>query len=150
MKNIKMLGMCFVAICLIAFNAEAKMVTVASVSSGTYENGKFTPGTGGYSAVYDIDEHAEQIRLDKVIRNNREGREEPTVVYDITNVLVGEGFSALTVSKDKKGQRIFTAVREDAMGMFETLIIGGTSYEYCRAYGGKFYLEYGEVTTGAE
>lgn len=127
-------------------DAFARMVTARSVSSGTYEDGKFTPGSSGFKAEYIIDEDKETVSIAKVIENNREGRVEEDEPYEITNVVMSEGPSALLVSRNKKGQKIITAVRETGLGASETIILGDDFYEYCRGENGKFYLEYGEVT----
>jgi hypothetical protein len=121
-------------------------VTARSLSSGIYEDGKFTQSQDGFEARYFIDEAAGTVTLEKITANDREGKIGEGAVYDITNIMVSEGLSALVVSKDKKGQRIITAVREAGLGAFETLIIGADFYEYCRAANGKFYLEYGDVS----
>ena len=134
------------AIVFISGDVFALTVTATSVSSGTYEDGEFTPGASGFTARYIIDEEGGAVRLEKIIENDREGRADEGVVYDITNVVVSEGLSALLVSRDKKGQKIITAVREADLGASETIIIGDDFYEYCRAANGKFYLEYGKVS----
>ena len=128
--------------------AYGDVVTATSISSGVYEDGKFTRDSGSFKATYIIDEAAGIIVLDKVIENNREGRSERGAEYEITNAFVSKGPSALLVSRNKKDQKIFTAVREGDLAASETLIIGQDFYEYCKAYNGKFYLEYGEVTRG--
>ncbi len=126
----------------------ALTVTAKPVSSGVYEDGKFTPGEDGLEATYVIDEAEGTVKLEKVIESNREGRVEEGALYEITNTLVSEGISALLVSKNKKGQKIITAVREAGLGASEIIIFGNDFYEYCRASNGKFYLEYGEVKQG--
>ena len=130
---------------LAANESFALTVTARSISSGVYEDGKFTPKSDGFTARYVIDEYAGTIMLDRILENNREGRFEEGVMYEITNVVVSEGMSAILVSRDKKHQKIITAVRETSLGASETLIIGEDFYEYANAANGKFYLEYGEV-----
>ncbi len=120
-------------------------VTARSLSSGIYEDGEFSRSQDGFEAKYFIDEAAGTVTLERITANNREGKMSEGAVYDITNIMVSEGLSALVVSRHKKGQRIITAVREAGLGAFETLIIGADFYEYCRAANGRFYLEYGEV-----
>ena len=129
------------------FAAETFALTVRtiSVSSGIYEDGIFKPGDSGFEAEYTIDETRGMIVLKKIIKNNREGRVEEGEEYDITSSVVSKGISALLVSKDKKGQKIFTAVRETDLGVFVVMIFGDDFYEYSRASNGRFYLEYGEV-----
>lgn len=124
----------------------AEVVTVRSESSGTYEDGVFTPGTSSFEARYIIDEVDGEVILSRIIKNDREGRIEEGIEYEITNMVVSEGLSSLLVSRDKKGQKIITAVREGELGASEMLILGSTFYEYCKAANGKFYLEYGKVT----
>lgn len=139
----------FFLLLLLCTTAIAQQVTASSVSSGKYENGNFERSQDGFECRYIIDEAKGTVKLAKIISNNREGKFEEGAVYDITNIVLSEGISALLVSRDKKGQKIITAVREADLGAFETLIIGTDFYEYCCASNGKFYLEYGEVT-GAE
>ena len=134
------------AIAGISLNAYALMVTATSISSGVYEDGTFTPSSSGFSARYFIDENGGVVTLEEVIENNREGRIEQGTSYDITNVIVSEGLSALLVSKNKKGQKIITAVREGTLGASEIIMIGEDFYEYCKASNGKLYLEYGRVS----
>ena len=140
---------CLVLIALgVALSTAAYALTVnaKSVSSGTYEDGKFSPGDSGFEAEYRIDEAAGEVRLIKIISNDREGRIEEGASYEITNSVVSKGISALSVSRNKKGQNIVTAVREAGIDAFEVLVIGGDFYELSRAANGKFYLEYGDVT----
>ncbi len=137
-----------VVIALAVFMANesfALTVTAKSVSSGVYEDGKFTPKSDGFKARYLIDEAEGTVMLERIFENDREGRFEEGAMYEITNIVVSEGISALTVSRNKKGQKIITAVREGLLGVFEVLIIGEDFYEYTSCAGGKFYLEYGEV-----
>jgi hypothetical protein len=119
--------------------------TARSTTAGIYEDGEYTPTKDGFEAEYVIDEDKETITLQKIISNNREGRIEDGIVYDITNTVVSEGISALLVSRNKKGQKIYTAVREGSLGASEILVIGKDFYQFCRAENGKFYLEYGDV-----
>jgi len=126
--------------------AHAFTVTATSTSSGNYEDGQFTPSGSGFRARYVIDEREGTITLTKIIENDREGRFSEGDSYEIVNVLESQGPSALLVARDKKGQKIFTAVREGYMGSFETLIIGEDFYEYSNAANGRFYLEDGDVT----
>jgi len=137
--------MCLYVLCA---DAHAVVVRAKSVSSGIYENGKFTASDGSFDGKYQIDEYGGTVKLIEVFENNREGRLEIGGVYDITNIVVSEGISALLVSRDKKGQKIITAVREADLGATDMLVLGEDFYEYCRAANGKFYLEYGEVTGG--
>ncbi len=130
---------------LFSVNAHAFVVTAKSSSAGMYEDGEFAPDDSGFTAEYVIDESGNKVILDRIIVNNREGKIQAGVSYEITNIMVSEGLSALMVSKNKKGQKIITAVREGEMGASETLIIGDNFYEFCRASNGKFYLEYGEI-----
>lgn len=130
---------------IIVYDASAWMVRTNSISSGIYEDGKFTEADEGFSAEYVVDEENGDIRLERIIDNNREGRNDEGITYEITNTVVSKGISALLVSKNKKGQKIITASREIDIGVSEVLIIGEDFYEYCRASNGRFYLEYGEV-----
>jgi hypothetical protein len=132
---------------VMADNAFAFSVNTRAISSGTYEDGDFTPGNEEFEAEYIIDEENEEIILQRVFKNDREGRIEDGISYEITNVVVSEGISALLVSRNKKGQKIYTAVREGGLGASETLMVGEDFYQFCRAANGKFYLEYGEVRT---
>lgn len=138
-----------IVICLgmIAVSAEALVVTLETISSGSYEDGKFTPRNDYFKARYVIDEEKREITISKILENNREGKIEEGESYEITNIAVSEGPSALLFSRSKKGQKIFTAVREAGLGDSETIIIGKDFYEFCRAANGKFYLEYGKVST---
>ncbi len=130
-----------------AAQACALVVTAKSVSSGTYEDGDYTPGAAGnFEGEYIVDEAGGEVILDRIVTNNREGRLEEGAEYDITNIVMSEGLSSLLVARNKKGQKIFTAVREDDLSAVEVLILGEDFYEFCRAANGKFYLEYGEVT----
>lgn len=131
---------------LSAADAHALTVNARSTSSGVYEDGVFTPRGDGFEAVYVIDEGKGEITLHKITANDREGRAEEGVSYEITNAMISEGPSALLVSRDKKGQKIFTAVREGDLGASETLMIGRDFYQFLRAENGKFYLEYGKVS----
>jgi hypothetical protein len=148
MRKIAFIFMLIVAAGLNAACAFASIVTATSVSSAVYEDGEFTPSDSGFTAKYDIDEEDGVIRLEKIIENNREGRIEEGASYEITNVVVSEGISALLVSKKKKGQKIITAVREADLGASEIIVFGDDFYEYCCASNGKFYLEYGKVSRG--
>lgn len=143
-KKIFILALIFI-FTLVAAEVFALTVTARSVSSGTYEDGKFNAGGSGFEARYIIDEIGKTIRVEKVIQNNREGKVDEDALYEITNISVSEGMSAMLVSRDKKGQHIVTAVREASPGTSETLIIGKDFYEYCCAANGKFYLESGEI-----
>ena len=120
-------------------------VNIRAQASGMYEDGEFTPGREEFEAEYIVDEKNEEIILQRIFKNDREGRIEDGVSYEITNVIVSEGISALLVSRNKKGQKIFTAVREGGLGASEVLMLGEDFYQFCRAANGKFYLEYGEV-----
>ncbi len=123
----------------------ALTVTTRSTSAGFYENGEFKPDDSGFEARYVIDEDAGLIRLEKVMVNNREGKNEEGATYDITNMVKSAGLSGFMVSLGKKGQKIFTAVNDVNVGETEMIIIGETFYDYCCAANGKFYLEHGEV-----
>ena len=127
-------------------SAYALTVNARSTSSGVYEDGVFTQKSDGFEAVYIVDEAKGEITLRKIIEDNREGKAEEGVSYEITNAMISEGPSALLVSRDKKGQKIFTAVREVDLGASETLMIGRDFYQFLRAENGKFYLEYGKVS----
>lgn len=132
-------------IALSASTGEALTVSAKSTSSGIYENGVFTPKSDIFEGVYNIDDEKGEITLVKVTANDREGRTEEDISYEIIGSMISEGFSALTVSAERKGQKIYTAVRESNVGAFEVLIMGENFYEYSRAAGGKFYLESGRV-----
>jgi len=134
-----------ISICCVGSYAFGLTVIAKSVSSGTYEDGKFTAKDDSFQARYYIDEFGKKIVLEKVMENNREGKIDMGVEYEITNIVVSEGLSALLVSRDKKGQKIITAVREGDLGASETIVIGKDFYQFCRANNGKFYLEYGEI-----
>ena len=142
----KILSMFFLLLFCACVTAGTQQVTASSISSGKYENGKFERSQDGFKCEYIVDEAKGTVKLSKIISNNREGKAEEGAVYDITNMVISEGISSLLVSRDKKGQKIITAVREADLGAFETLIIGSDFYEFCRAANGRFYLEYGEVT----
>ena len=146
MRKVSIIIICF----LLSFNvvisdAFARAVKLVPVSAGNYENGSFTPAESGLEAEYYIDEKKGIVVLEDIFKNNREGRISKGAVYDITNVVHSEGISGLLVSLDKKGQRIITAVREDAYDAIEVIIIGSDFYDYCRAANGKFYLEHGKA-----
>ena len=143
MKKLILLLVFILIIGLNMSEAFALVVTIKTVSSGVYEDGQFRESKDGIEATYEIDETKRTMRLLSVARNDREGKIENEAVYDITNISVSEGLSALMFSSDKKGQKIFTAVREADLGVSEIFIIGENFYEYCRAANAKFYLEYG-------
>lgn len=132
----------------LGFARDRLAVTVRSTSGGTYESGKFTAAESVFEAKYAIDEAGKTVKLEEVIRNNREGKIDKGALYEITNIVVSEGISAMFVSRDKKGQYIITAVREAAIGASEILVIGEDFYEYCSGANGKFYLESGEILSG--
>jgi hypothetical protein len=134
-----------VLIALFASTGEALTVSARSISSGVYEGGVFSPKNDVFEGVYHIDEENGEITLVKVTANDREGRTEENISYEIIGSMISEGFSALTVSAERKGQKIYTAVRESNVGGFEVLMMGEDFYEYSRAAGGKFYLESGRV-----
>jgi len=131
---------------LLGTSAYALTVNTSSTSSGVYEDGIFKPKDDGFEAVYVIDEEKGEIILYRILENNREGKSEEGVSYEITNSMRSEGPSALLVSREKKGQKIFTAVREGSLGASETIMIGKDFYQFLRAENGKFYLEYGKVS----
>ncbi|MDP8299326.1 MAG: hypothetical protein P9L88_05440 [Candidatus Tantalella remota] len=145
MKKISLIIVCLVVVVLFALAAEAQLVTAKSVSSGTYENGRFSPGTSGFEGKYLVNEAKGEVTIEKVIRNDREGKIDKGYSFEITNIVVSDGLSGFLVSRDKKRQKIITAVREAELGAFDVLIIGEDFYEYSRAANGKFYLEYGDV-----
>lgn len=145
MKKISCLIVVLIFVAAFAIDSEALTVTTRAISGGTYEDGKFSHSSDSFEARYIIDEIEGTVRLDRIIENNREGKMQEGAEYDVTNISVSEGISALLVSRNKKGQKIITAVREADLGVSEILIIGEDFYEYCRAANGKFYLEYGEV-----
>ncbi|MBD3425637.1 MAG: hypothetical protein GF409_00215 [Candidatus Omnitrophica bacterium] len=130
---------------LVCGGASAQEVTASSLSSGTYEDGNYERSGDGFECKYFIDEARGTVTLSKIITNNREGKIEEGAEYEITNVMISEGISSLLVSREKKGQKIITAVREGDLGSFETLMIGADFYEFCYASNGRFYLEHGEV-----
>ena len=137
---------------LIAFpatRAGAETVMLRSISSGEYENGIFTERNDEFEAEAVIDETAGTVRISVVVKSTREGRIEDDIEYEITNVMESKGISAISVSRDKKGQKIITAVRDSGLGSSEILMVGEDFYEFTRAANGKFYLEYGEVAGGA-
>ena len=145
MKKIKAIVVLLIVVGMFAISAEAQSVTVKSVSSGTYENGRFTPSTSGFEGEYLINEAKGEVTITKVKRNDREGKMDKGYSFEITNVVISDGLSGFLVSRDKKRQKIVTAVREAELGAFDVLIVGEDFYEYCRAANGKFYLEYGDV-----
>ena len=147
MKKVLLIAVAVTLVFSVGYNAFGLTVIAKSASSGTYEDGKFTPKSDSFEARYYIDESGKKIVMDKVMENNREGKVEIGAEYEITNIVISEGLSALLVSRDKKNQKIITAVREGDLGASEILIISESFYEYCRAENGKFYLEYGTVTT---
>jgi len=120
-------------------------VTVRSLASGIYEDGEYSSANDDFEGQYTIDEDKRTITLDSVVKSTREGKTELGAEYDISNMVQGEGFSALVVSRNKMGQKIYTGVREGDLGASEILVIGETFYEFCRAENGVFYLEYGDV-----
>lgn len=132
---------------MLTASAGAQVVTLETVSSGSYEDGVFAPRNDFFKARYVIDEEKREITISKILENNREGKIEEGDSYEITNIAVSEGPSALLFSRSKKGQKIYTGVREAGLGDSETIIIGRDFYEFCRAANGKFYLEYGKVST---
>lgn len=144
MKKSIIFGVLVVSL-LFSANALAAEVKTRSISAGYYEDGVFTSTVSEFEAIYEIDEPGEVITLKKIISNDREGKISSGAVYDITNVMVGEGLSSFMVSRDKMGQRIYTGTREVELDSAEVLIMGEDFYEYSRAANGKFYLEYGEV-----
>ena len=127
-----------------------RTVTIKSISSGVYQDGKFTPGSDEFAARCVIDERAGIIELEEIIQSDREGRIEKGATYEVTNTLKSEGLSGLLVSRDKKGQKIMTGIRDMEVGVTEILIVGEDFYEYCRGANGKFYLESGKVISDNE
>ena len=126
----------------------ALTVEARSTSAGVYEDGEFRPGGGSFEAVYTIDEDKRTVRLDRIIKNDREGKYFEGAVYEITNMVVGEGLSGLVVPLDKMHQKIITAVNDTDVGSTEMIMIGKDFYDYCRAANGRLYLEHGTVKTG--
>ena len=141
-----------IIVILAAVNAHALTVLTKSTSSGIYQDGKFTSDDSSFEARYVIDEAAGTVRLEKILSNDRTGKITEGAVYDITNTVVGGGFSGLAVNLNKMHQRIITAVNDTDLGATEVIIMGEDFYEYCRAANGRFYLEHGEVarTGGGE
>ena len=125
--------------------AFAMTVEVVSESSGVYEAGKFTPREDSFQGIYSIREAEDRIVLEKIISSDREGRMEEGISYEIINSMMSEGLSAFTVSRDRKGQKIYTSVREGHLGSIEVLVIGEDFYEYSTISGGIFYLESGRA-----
>jgi len=141
-----------IVILMTAFTCETYGLTVEarSTSSGMYEDGEFRPGAGSFEAVYTIDEEKRTVRLDRIIKNDREGKYSEGAVYEITNMVVGEGLSGLVVPLDKMHQKIITAVNDTGVGSTEMIMIGGDFYDYCRAASGRLYLEHGTVKSGEQ
>jgi len=131
---------------MIVPDASGREVILNAVSGGIYENGVFSQNGNKYKAECVINKVQGTIVVGKVIVSDREGRQDEGASYEIINSLESSGFSELMVSREKKGQEIFTGVRDVAVGTTEILIVGKDFYEYCRAANGKFYLESGEVT----
>lgn len=129
----------------LAGTASAMTVEATSENGGVYEAGKFTPREDSFQGIYSIRENENRIVLEKVIYSDREGRIEEGLSYEIVNDMKSEGFSALTVSPSRKGQKIYTAVREGYLGDIEVLVIGENFYEYSIVLGGTFYMESGTV-----
>ncbi len=129
----------------LAVSASAMTVEVTSESSGVYESGKFTPREDSFQGVYSVRETENRIVLEKVISSDREGRVEEGISYEIVNAMMSEGLSAFTVSPERKGQKIYTAVCEGYLGDMEILVIGENFYEYSSVSGGTFYLESGRA-----
>ena len=140
----------FVLFITFATAAHARTVHLRSVSAGIYEDGKFTPDDSGFAGTLFIDEGGKSVTVEKIVENNREGRFDRGAEYEITSILMSEGPSALLVSRNKKGQKIITAVRDVGLGASETLILGDDYYEFSRAANGRFYLEYGKVTKAGQ
>jgi len=145
MRKITVILCVLMIVNVFAVDAHARVVTLVPVSAGNYEDGKFTPADSGLEAEYSIDDNKGIVVLDNIIQNDREGRISEGAVYEVTNTVQSEGISGLLVSLNKKGQKIITAVREDALDAVEVIIIGGDFYDYCRAANGKFYLEHGKA-----
>jgi hypothetical protein len=134
--------MCFA----LSVNVFAREVVLESTSSGVYQNGEFKKSEDKFKARYYIDEMDGWVRTLEVSMSDREGRVELLPSYEIVNHLKSKGISGLLVPREKKGQQIITAVRDEDLGATEILIIGENFYEYCRGSNGKFYLESGEVS----
>ncbi len=137
----------FAALIFLSVAVVSHAVTVEAVSekSGVYENGNFRQGQDSFRGIYHINEEEGRIRLREVISSDREGRVEEGISYEITNVMISGGLSALTVSPERKRQKIYTAVREGHLGAFEILVMGEDFYEYLNSSGAKFYLESGSL-----
>lgn len=135
------------AMMFLAFSVTGYAMTVELISEngGVYEAGRFTPGGSGFHGVFSIRENENRIVLEEVIFSDREGREETGVSYEMVNYMRGDGFSALMVSPERKGQKIYTATREGHLGSVEILVIGEDFYEYSKMSAGKFYLESGKA-----
>lgn len=123
----------------------AREVILRSVSGGTYYGGRLTPGSVEFEARYHLDEDKGEIKRKNVIRDEREGRTESDVSYEIVSVTHSGGLSAFTVPMERKGQKIFVAVREGHLGAVEILMLGDDFYEYTRTAGGKIYIESGSA-----
>lgn len=61
--------------------------------------------------------------------------------YSITTI----DENAFLVSKDKKGQKIITAVGVPGLLATEMIQIGDDFYYYCKAIGGVLYISYGTI-----
>jgi hypothetical protein len=132
-------------VCAFACAACAVTFEAASERSGVYEAGKFSPGGDGFRGVYAIEEENNRIVLEEVISSDREGRIEEGASYEIINTMSSGGFSALTVSPERKGQKIYTAMREGHLGSLEVLVVGEDFYEYSSMSAGRSYLESGRI-----
>ena len=128
-------------------NVFARTVILKSVSSGEYEDGKYSERRDSFEGEYSINDQLRTVELKKIITNDRQGKLNEGARYDITHTALSEGLSSFFFSKNKKGQKIITAVRDVELDVLEILIIGEDFYEYCQTANGKFYLEYGKVYT---
>ncbi|MFA6636227.1 MAG: hypothetical protein WCV56_03845 [Candidatus Omnitrophota bacterium] len=143
-KTVKVLALAL-GILAVSSAAEATTVELISEGGGVYEDGKFTSGGDLFHGVYSVREDDNRIVLEEVISSDREGRVEEGLSYEMVNSMKGEGFSTITVSAERKGQKIYTAVREGHLGSFEVLVVGEDFYEYSNVSAGRFYLESGRV-----
>ncbi len=142
----KMMGLVMIVLVLgFSLSAEAVTVRTEAVSSGVYEDGKYTSTNETFTAEYDINENAGIVKRTKVFESTREGRADAKADYDISNMMASEGLSAFMVSREKMGQKIVTSVRDMDPNSVEILMIGRDFYQYCNSLNGKFYLEYGNV-----
>lgn len=121
--------------------SDAYTIIATEKYNGTYENGKFENGKGQFKVRFEVNEKERVIIRTEVIRLKDNNLVEDNTRYSITTI----DENAFLVSKDKKGQKIITAVGVPGLSATEMIQIGDDFYYYCKAIGGVLYISYGTI-----